>query len=384
MHDSIQIRKRSPLVGFLCLAVLAIILVAGLWPFRAPKNDVAWIPNSDGLFFGRHGSAVSNGSFSAAAPAQTLEIAFEPAHSKGRRTILAFDGAQDRRGSFSLQQDGRAFIVHRLNVDTSGVSRLAETLFPGVLSPNKAVVAAIVLTPTDTTVYLDGVRAGKSQISGVVTGGFAGRIVLANALTASDSWSGKISNFAIYNDQLSPQQIAQDFSTWQQGSSLDGNRIPPPAAVYRFNERTGTVVRNDVDASTNLTIPTRYFVLHPEFLSLPWHHYHPNFAYWEDVAVNIAGFIPFGFLLSSYFSQEHPVRNPMLLVIALGFFTSLFIEVSQAFLPTRDSGVNDLITNTLGTAIGVAMYRSPTVWSLLSRIPFVNRIFVSAPHVQVA
>ena len=79
----------------------------------------------------------------------------------------------------------------RLNIDGTGVSRLAETAIDGVLAANKAVVVTIVLAPTETSVYLDGVPIGKSRIDGMVTGGFAGRLILANALTASDSWSGK-------------------------------------------------------------------------------------------------------------------------------------------------------------------------------------------------
>ena len=47
----------------LCIFVLCAILVAGLWPFHAPLNEVSWLTNANGLRFGRYATILSSGAF---------------------------------------------------------------------------------------------------------------------------------------------------------------------------------------------------------------------------------------------------------------------------------------------------------------------------------
>lgn len=72
---------RSSLAA-ICLLVLCAILVAGLCPFHAPKNEVMWLSGSNGLFFGKYGSVVSAGVLKAdplqANGSCSLEIWLEP------------------------------------------------------------------------------------------------------------------------------------------------------------------------------------------------------------------------------------------------------------------------------------------------------------------
>jgi glycopeptide antibiotics resistance protein len=126
-----------------------------------------------------------------------------------------------------------------------------------------------------------------------------------------------------------------------------------------------------------LLIRPRYFVLHPAFLEPVWKPFRSRWdgwmtrGYWSDVVVNVAGFIPFGFFFALWFSLAPGVARPRLMALFLGFTISLAIETLQYFLPTRDSSMTDLLTNTMGTAIGVAWYRPIPMRKLMDR--FVRR-----------
>lgn len=71
-----------------------------------------------------------------------------------------------------------------------------------------------------------------------------------------------------------------------------------------------------------------------------------------SIVQNYVLFIPFGFLLCG--AAKRPRTPPILL---LGLLLSLFIEVTQLLLRLGWFEVDDILHNTLGTLLGIRLYR---------------------------
>jgi hypothetical protein len=217
--------------------------------------------------------------------------------------------------------------------------------------------------PTGTTIYADGVLVKKSASFGLSSQDLTGQFVVGNAPSTTDSWSGTVKGIAIYDRELAPSEVRQHFDNWTTGKQPDAASSRGLTARYLFNEGKGKVVHNQVDSATDLVIPERFFVLHEEFLERPWNEFRNDWGYWQDAGINVGGFIPLGFFFCAYFSAVWKVKRATWLTIVLGFAVSLTIEMLQSFLPTRDSGMTDVINNTFGTALGAIL----CAWSMKHR-----------------
>lgn len=365
-HSDVHTR----IVKGLCLCVLCGILIAGLWPFHVPRNEVDWLKDENGLHFGGYGSAVSVGAFPANIAKEdvscSLELWLATDMVDQSNTILAFDSSADPREPFSLAQDRSDLLIKRPVVDQQGKVRKSIFKIAGVFRKRASTVLTITAGEHGTTVYVDGVPAKVFPRSAMSSKDLTGRLIVADS-TTSDSWYGRIFGLAIYDRQLTPVAVAKHYEDWTENRGSVMASDEAPAALYLFDERSGKVAHNQIDPATDLTIPARYFVLHPAFLQFPWREYAPRWSYWKDVSVNITGFIPLGFVFAVYFTSVRAVKRPGMTTIALGFLTSITIETLQAFLPMRGSGMTDVITNTLGTGIGVLVYRWPFAQAVFTK-----------------
>ena len=90
--------------------------------------------------------------------------------------------------------------------------------------------------------------------------------------------------------------------------------------------------------------------------------------YASDVLVNIAGFVPLGLIVCAYLAWARSRWKAILVTTVACGVLSFVIEVLQYYIPQRGSGTTDIITNTLGSALGAMIAQSSVVQRILGRI----------------
>ena len=367
---TLRMGTQKKLLGLICAFVLVGILAAGLWPFHAPKNEVHWISHGNGLHFGNHGVILSSDAFSLAGLKAgiscSVEIWLQPDLSDAGGTILAFYMPENRIVAFSVHQSIDDLFLRRM---AGYRQRHAKTKFyvEHVFRTKKQMIVTITSSTQGTAIYVNGVLVGTSLRFGLSSNDLTGRLVVGNHPLADDGWRGELKGLAIYNRELTAAEVLQHYDAWTTNQKAEIKK-EGPAALYLFNEGMGNVVRNQMNSGTDLDIPEHYFVLQEPFLEPPWDEFNPSWSYCKNVLINIGGFVPLGLFFCAYFSSVRRLDRALLATIVLGGVVSFMIEVLQAFLPTRDSGVTDIMTNTLGTGIGAMLYDRQSVQALLATV----------------
>lgn len=343
----------------ICGLILCCVLVAGLWPFHRPGNQVSWLQSSDGLSFGHYGVVMSSSALQTARfpgdEACSIEIWLQPSPIHNNHTILTFYKPENPR-QFSLSKWETGVVLRKEVRSKRHQVSVHEAFVSNVFHDRKPVFVSITSDGQSSKVYLDGVSVRPNRDFAFSAKDLTGQLVLGSSPVSSDGWYGQLLGFALYRRHLTPTQILSDYEAWTKGNGPEVADGELSVAVYRFDEHQGAVVHNRVSQGPNLYIPQHFVLLDQPMLQSPWREFRWTRGYWLDVLVNIAGFVPLGFFFCAWLSQGNRTKAAVITLLA-GAATSLTIELLQAYLPTRNSGVNDLFTNTLGTYVGVVLYR---------------------------
>jgi hypothetical protein len=346
------------ILGFISLLLLSGILYAGLKPFHSPANEVTWVAKANALRFGEYGTILSSGSFPPIASGgadHSLEIWMKPGLAEDSNTFLAFYSPGEPR-QLSLHQADRDL---ELRIESSAAWRhekAARINIDDAFRDRKSAFWAVTSGPSGTAIYRDDARVKESSGLRISGREFSGRLIIGSSPIFNENWSGVLRGLAIYNRALTAAQISRHYQTWMKGAGPDIGADDACIALYLFDEHSGRIVHNKVGLGNDLYIPAKYMILDQTLLDPVWRAFNWSRGFWKDALINVGGFIPVGFFFCAYLTARG-FRRPALTASALGGAISLFIELVQSRLPTRDSSMSDVITNIAGSIIGASLYR---------------------------
>ena len=352
-----------------CILFCVCLLVAGLWPlnFRV-ANHAELQPDGKGLRFDAPversmqdlGGMVYTTEPLACRPAEacaagvlTIEIeliAANEASSCLKRIIVLRqpDGAEN----FYLGQWKSSLIVRTFKSAPGGGKPYNEIGVEGVLAAGRTCVATIVSGPSETAVYINGqptenhrgIRLLKEDET--LEGH---KVYFGNSPDLDCPWAGSVRSFAIYGKAWTPDHVMEREGLRAGGLWPCGGGPAAAVACYRFDSLIGESILDLSGSANDLRKPV-HLVFEKQPFGLPAGD---SFSV-SDMTLNLLGFIPMGFLLCLRLlsSGRRTVKNCLIYSVAAGVAVSLLIELTQVWLPSRDSSALDLVSNTAGTAIG--------------------------------
>ena len=363
-------KHNQALLTFTCLCLCIGILLFGLWPLNFwPKNHTRWLENEGGVQFESAGyrtpydaggiaftpeplsdthnqrNAQKSGSIEL-----WLTAAGEPNYCRFR--IVSFQNRQGRETLFIGQWKSHLLIRYLVNKNGSQ-PEIRELGIRNALKKDQRRFLTITSDGTGTTLYLEGKPikrySGISLFSELFTFD-RHRLYLGNNPDLSCPWSGIIQGMALYGYKLTASEVMSQYGQWKANRPINKTGHTGLVGYYTFDAESKPWIHNANGENNHILIPPKLEFNRPA-LMIP----NANTLYAYDIAINIIGFIPFGFFLALMMATKpfESKRMIYLVPLAIGFLVSLSIELLQIFLPARSSSIMDLACNTLGSFIGV-------------------------------
>jgi len=352
-------------LGFICLVILIGFFFAGLWPFNfISENEVKWLKDSNGISFYGNGMIYTPDLLNGKNPpfqnsSITIEMWLQPKVKCDcflARILSLYDGHKSENFFIGQWKYDLAIGGHTIKPDNN--IKYKEVGLDDVLIKDKKMFITITSGNDSTIVYVDGKQVRSfPQLQLIYNNKASGYLIIGNSPTGKQYWTGELYGLAIYNQILSSDKVLKNYQAWTSNGVPETSTEESPLALYLFDEKTGTFVKNH-SGPHDLLIPVKFTPFKKVILSPPWESFKFDHSYLKDVAINFFGFIPFGFfILALMWDPIEPKRlRVSILVILMGGGLSLIIELIQANLPTRSSSLSDLILNTLGTIAGVILF----------------------------
>jgi VanZ family protein len=284
---------------------------------------------------------------------------------EGPARLLSYSGGYGSERNFTVGQDGRdLFMVLRA---TTSVPKMA---MQNVFEFDEPRHIVFTYDFVEQRAYIDGNRQLHALVPRGDFSNWESSYVLniGNEVTGDRPWVGQLFLVAVYNRALSEAEIQTNYAA---GPTADVANAPwygrvedGLVAFYPFTEGKGEYIGDGsrkwppVDLQTPVPLPPKY-----AFLSAPWSEnasISPSRVI--DMIGNIFIFIPFGYFFYRWIRRSY--RSSLKLTVFILTVATLFalgIESLQYFLEARFSSVTDVVNNTIGTALGIALAKRHTM-----------------------
>ena len=227
------------LTGAICICILVVILIAGLWPFLPQKNDVEWLQGENGIRFGHRGIVVSTRPLRGDSTRRPVRSRDLPAARS--RFRIGYDRRTGRqsRSQICLRLAPVRCEPCRAAAGARCARKFSSAVVEGRqrIQKGRSVLLTIASVRGRTTLYVDGVQASVSSDFGLTVADLTGRVILGSSAN-QDSWHGDILGLAIYDVDLSPSEVVEHAGRWLRGQPPAANSDHAPSVLYKFRRAT--------------------------------------------------------------------------------------------------------------------------------------------------
>ena len=371
LGDSLKFIKKIPhkFSIYFLVAIFIAILFFGLRPKDfSYSNGVNWITDRAGIHFRKYGIAYADhfnektedNTFKSNNLSLEIALRIEKPYNNGFNFIFALHNGKDSDQLLLAQY--RSWIVFMNGDDYAHKRKTNRISIDTALLPDGPLFLTMTTGSTGTKLFCDGkLVQEKKDLTLDFPSGEKSRLLLGNSLYGAHPWEGDVYGLAFYRSTLTDEDIAVHFIRWSEEHDFSFAKTDKPLVLFLFNEKEGEWANDNTAGNHPLNIQKEIKILERKILVPPWQDFKFDENNIEDILLNVIGFMPLGFFLFATLNGRsgRSMKHGILITAILCFVLSLFIEIIQAWIPSRNSSMTDLISNTFGGWIGSIALKFP-------------------------
>jgi glycopeptide antibiotics resistance protein len=349
--------KISPVLLF-CVYMIA-GLFATLWPFNFLQHNLATSAPGGGLVFKQPAIAFTRTPPIKLARLERFSLILRLVSPSARERACILDYSTDEHHvNFRLQQENDQLDVW---AESAGTHPSAGLHIPHVFGHGDTVT---IIVSYDGQRFHAWTTGGIRRTTQLGPGEHlhwdsTATLALGSLVDGQIGWRGTLFFLAVTEQPSESEQLPGP-------DSLRGNAI----LYYDFTRPFRDSVKDEGRIDPNpLWVPERYTVPSRIILAPPAHYNWHTRWFVSDMVLNIAAFFPFGFLAAIILiGKTGSVSKGIAATILAAFIFSLAVELLQAWLPTRNSSMVDLMCDVAGSGIGAWLAVVPGFRTALQRL----------------